>query len=172
MIAPTAIIRGVGLNFNFDMIDVPETTGFYNSNLNNKMIYAVDAIKSGKYDFGFVHIKAVDDAGHDKDYDMKVKQLEKSDKAVELLIKLLGQLDEDTLIVITGDHTTPVHYGDHTSEPVPVLISSAHAARSGKALPWADMCDRFDEVACGLQGGLGRFCGNHIIEVTKKLMQK
>ena len=32
-----------------------------------------------KYDYGFVHIKAIDDAGHDKNLKMKVTQLEKVD---------------------------------------------------------------------------------------------
>ena len=39
-----------------------------------------------KYDFGFVHIKAVDDAGHDKSLSHKVEQLEKSDKAIGTLL--------------------------------------------------------------------------------------
>jgi 2,3-bisphosphoglycerate-independent phosphoglycerate mutase len=30
-------------------------------------------ITSNEYDFGFMHIKAVDDAGHDKNLEMKVK---------------------------------------------------------------------------------------------------
>ena len=44
MIAPTAIIRGTGLSFGIDLIDVEGTTGYYNSNLNNKTIKAVEAI--------------------------------------------------------------------------------------------------------------------------------
>eukprot|EP00352_Strombidinopsis_acuminata_P000283 CAMPEP_0176344172 /NCGR_PEP_ID=MMETSP0126-20121128/4502_1 /TAXON_ID=141414 ORGANISM="Strombidinopsis acuminatum, Strain SPMC142" /NCGR_SAMPLE_ID=MMETSP0126 /ASSEMBLY_ACC=CAM_ASM_000229 /LENGTH=238 /DNA_ID=CAMNT_0017690503 /DNA_START=265 /DNA_END=981 /DNA_ORIENTATION=+ len=66
MIAPTAIIRGVGITFGIDLIDVEGTTGYYDSNLNGKADATVKAITSGKYDFGFMHIKAVDDAGHDK----------------------------------------------------------------------------------------------------------
>jgi len=46
-------------------------TGFYDSNLEGKMLYAAEIIN--EYDFGFVHIKAVDDAGHDKDLGIKVE---------------------------------------------------------------------------------------------------
>ena len=60
-------------------------TGYYDSNLEGKMLYAVDVSK--QYDFGFVHIKAVDDAGHDKDFKIKVEQLEKSDRALGKLIE-------------------------------------------------------------------------------------
>lgn len=38
------------------------------------------------YDFGFVHVKATDDAGHDMDHDVKVAQLEKCDKMVDTFI--------------------------------------------------------------------------------------
>jgi 2,3-bisphosphoglycerate-independent phosphoglycerate mutase len=66
MIAPTAIIQGTGVTFNIPIVDVPETTGYYNSNLNNKVKYAIDNITKPEFDFGFVHIKGVDDAGHDR----------------------------------------------------------------------------------------------------------
>jgi 2,3-bisphosphoglycerate-independent phosphoglycerate mutase len=42
MIAPTAIIRGAGLTFSIPIIEVEATTGYYNSNLNNKAIKAVE----------------------------------------------------------------------------------------------------------------------------------
>jgi 2,3-bisphosphoglycerate-independent phosphoglycerate mutase len=37
----------------------------------------------------------------------------------ELLVK-----EFDTIICVTGDHTTPVRYGDHSHEPVPIVIGS------------------------------------------------
>ena len=73
MIAPTAIIRGTGLTFGIPIIDVADTTGYYNSNLNNKALKAIEAITSDDYDFGFVHVKAVDDAGHDKSLKIKIE---------------------------------------------------------------------------------------------------
>lgn len=39
-------------------------TGYYDSNIEGKMTFAAEKIND--YDFGFVHVKAVDDAGHDK----------------------------------------------------------------------------------------------------------
>jgi len=73
MIAATAIIKGTGITFGIDIHIVEGATGYYNSNLNGKMTKAVELITSGAYDFGFVHIKAVDDAGHDKKLDIKVQ---------------------------------------------------------------------------------------------------
>lgn len=74
MVAPTAIIRGVGLTVGMDIQgdkEVPGMTGFYDSNIEGKMTFA--AKKIDDYDFGFVHIKAVDDAGHDKDLNIKIE---------------------------------------------------------------------------------------------------
>lgn len=41
MIAPTAIIRGAGMAFDMQIVEVEGTTGYYNSNLNNKAEKAV-----------------------------------------------------------------------------------------------------------------------------------
>ena len=43
-----------------------------------------------EYDFGFVHVKAVDDAGHDKNLEKKMEFIEKSDKMIENLINSLN----------------------------------------------------------------------------------
>jgi 2,3-bisphosphoglycerate-independent phosphoglycerate mutase len=39
---------------------------------------------------------------------------------------LLNKLnrDNDYVICVTGDHTTPCILGDHTYEPVPVVVST------------------------------------------------
>ena len=73
MIAPTAIIRGTGVTFNLPLIEVEGATGYYNSNLNNKALKAIELLSSNDYDFGFLHVKATDDAGHDKNLNMKIK---------------------------------------------------------------------------------------------------
>lgn len=46
MIAPTAIIRGLGITIGIDVIDVPGTTGDYNTNLNLKGQRAAEIITS------------------------------------------------------------------------------------------------------------------------------
>ena len=44
MIAPTAIIRGIGETFSFDTYDVEGATGWYNSNYSNKVSKAAELI--------------------------------------------------------------------------------------------------------------------------------
>ena len=94
MIAPTAIIRGVGITFGIDLLDdVEGMTGYYDSNLQGKCERAAKEYIENKngYTFGFVHVKAVDDAGHDKSFKHKVEQLEKVDKAIGCLIQMIGE---------------------------------------------------------------------------------
>ena len=76
VIAPTAIIRGVGLQLGIDLLDdVEGMTGYYDSNLEGKCLRAGKEFieNKNKYDFGFVHVKAVDDAGHDKNEKIKIE---------------------------------------------------------------------------------------------------
>lgn len=99
MIAPTAIIKGVGMHIDFDIYDVEGATGWYDSNYHNKFESAENLLTSEGYDFGFVHIKAVDDAGHDKDRQLKIDLLEKIDDALGCLIDRLGQNTQNHFIL-------------------------------------------------------------------------
>lgn len=65
---------------------------------------------------------------------------------------------------VTGDHTTPVKYGDHSHEPVPIVIGSV------KSNP-IDTSLKFDEITCASRGRLGRFSGDQIIPLLKKVRE-
>lgn len=101
------------------------------------------------YDFAFLHVKAVDDAGHDGNVGLKVAYISVVDTMIGQLIRLLWQHEQqqahsvnhaernDTAatltsqaaslsrytIVVTGDHSTPVEFTDHSHEPVPFAIA-------------------------------------------------
>lgn len=47
-------------------MDAPGATGDYHTDLLSKGRTAAHTLISQDYDFGFVHVKAVDDAGHDR----------------------------------------------------------------------------------------------------------
>lgn len=147
MVAPTKIIAGLGLSLGIDILDAPGTTGDYRTLLTNKAVAIAKALaaplapppnvfvpgeeetKPGHadgYDFGFLHVKAIDDCGHDKAMKLKVKAFESVDRMVSQLARLLLQAQKESgiqySICITGDHSTPVEYGDHSYEPVPFTI--------------------------------------------------
>lgn len=82
LIAPTCIIAGIGMTLGMDLIQVPGATGDYHTNFDAKAKACLENIRSSKYDFGFCHLKAVDDAGHDKDIEKKILYLEKIDQMI------------------------------------------------------------------------------------------
>ena len=71
-------------------------------------------------------LQAVDDAGHDKASVYKVQALEAVDRAISQLAKLLWSTELSGkfkyYLCVTGDHSTPVEYGDHSFEPVPFAL--------------------------------------------------
>lgn len=72
-------------------------------------------------------MQAIDDAGHDKASVFKVRGLEAVDRAIGQLARLLWEVESSTdkfeyFLCVTGDHSTPVEYGDHSFEPVPFAM--------------------------------------------------
>jgi len=104
------------------------------------------------YDFLFIHIKATDAAGEDKDFNKKVAVLEEIDTRIPLLTALKPEV-----IVVTGDHSTPAVFGGHSWHPVPVLLHSKWCRPDN--VKW------FSESAC-ISGGLGRLPATQIMPLA------
>lgn len=77
-----------------DLITVPGATGDYHTNFDAKAQACIQHIRQD-YDFGFCHLKAVDDAGHDKDVEKKVYYLEKMDAMIGSVMTALRDDDTD-----------------------------------------------------------------------------
>lgn len=172
MIAPTCIIAGLGQTLRMDVLRVAGATGDYHTNLAAKADRAIEEITSGKYDFGFVHVKAVDDAAHDKDVDKRVTWLERIDALlIGPLVEALAKEEEANgsvryAVVVTGDHSSPVVYGDHSCEPVPFVVCPV--GNVGKAdPPLCDAVTAFDEMAAS-RGVLGRFGGDQVMGLLRQ----
>ena len=154
-IAPTAIIKGIGMSIQSEILEVPGTTGDVHSNHQAKFDAALTKLNEG-YDFGFLHIKAIDDLGHDKNLPDRVKLIEKIDAMIGLTFEKL----QNVVVVVTGDHSTNVHIGDHSFEPVPFVICHSQAAATGSLL-------EFNEIDCA-RGVLGRFPGGQVLPTIFK----
>ncbi len=103
------------------------------------------------FDFSFIHFKDTDTRGHDGDFDGKVAAIEEVDG---LLPRLLAT--EPDVLVVTGDHSTPAVYKEHSWHAVPVLLASQWARPTGGG---------FGESSCR-RGDLARFHGTDLMSLA------
>jgi 2,3-bisphosphoglycerate-independent phosphoglycerate mutase len=105
-----------------------------------------------KFDFFFIHFKYTDSTGEDGNFQAKVRRIEELDAAIPRVLAL-----DPTVIIVTGDHSTPSLLRTHSWHPVPTLLFSA-VCRS-------DECEAFTEREC-LRGGLGQFEAKYLMPLA------
>ena len=127
VISAVDLVKGIGVYAGMKIVDVPGATGLYDTNYEGKAEYALKALENS--DMVFVHVEAPDEAGHCRDYELKVKTIEDLDK--RLLGRLLDGLKEECVIAVLPDHPTPIKIGTHTKDPVPFAIYSTSAKADG-----------------------------------------
>ncbi len=134
VIAGGSLYIGTAKYVGMEHLSVEGQTGTIDTNYGNIAAKTIEAIKSD-YDYVFIHIKATDNASHDGDAKQKVLAIERSD---EMLSKIMNSVGEKIVIAVTGDHSTPLSVGEHTSDPVPIVLWSSFIR--------PDSVDRFSEV--------------------------
>ena len=106
-----------------------------------------------EYDFFFVHIKKTDSYGEDGNFEKKVHEIEKVDALLPRILEL-----KPSVLIVTGDHSTPCAMKYHSWHPVPTLLFAKTCRPDG--------IDRFGERACR-GGGLGvRFPGYDLMALA------
>lgn len=104
------------------------------------------------YDFFFLHFKYTDSTGEDGDFAGKVKRTEEFDMAIPRVEAL-----QPTVLIVTGDHSTPSYLMSHSWHSVPTLLVSDCCRPDG--------CDGFSE-SHSLRGGLGQFEAKHLMTLA------
>ena len=156
VISATALIKGVGKLLGGKVFTPPGATGNKDTNVEAKIEAALKALESS--DVVLLHIKAPDELGHDRDFEGKVRFVEKLDPH---LSKLLNLDLSEVCLVVTSDHSTPVKVGDHTADPVVVSIAHEDVRKDGVA--------EFDEFSA-MKGGLGRIRGMDLLNIAFDLL--
>jgi len=113
---------------------------------------AAQALKN--FDFVFLHLKQVDEYGHDGLCQEKKAYLEKIDQH----LLELGDLSS-VVVAVTADHATPCELKSHSSDPVPLLVTGGTASQ----IP-----NKFGETACA-NGPLGTKPGVELMPLLIKL---
>lgn len=101
------------------------------------------------YDFFFIHFKYTDSTGEDGNFAAKVQRIEELDAVIPRVNAL-----KPTVLIVTGDHSTPSFLKSHSWHPVPTLLVS-DCCRTDDLL-------EFSESAC-LRGGLGQFEAKYLM---------
>jgi 2,3-bisphosphoglycerate-independent phosphoglycerate mutase len=101
----------------------------------------------------YVHLKGPDEPGHDGDLEGKIKAIEDIDRYY--FKTLLDKLNlEETLVIVTSDHSTPWSLKAHSEDPVPIMLSNPRLPEKKRS---------FNEMECK-QGTLG------VVEAGYKLL--
>jgi 2,3-bisphosphoglycerate-independent phosphoglycerate mutase len=105
-----------------------------------------------KHDFFFLHYKYTDSTGEDGNFAAKVQRIEEFDAAIPRITAL-----KPTVMIVTGDHSTPSFLKSHSWHPVPTLLVS-------------DCCRPDGNTAFGerstVRGGLGQFEAKYLMTLA------
>lgn len=156
VISAVDLINGTGIYAGMDVIHVEGATGLWDTNYEGKADACIEALHD--YDFVYCHVEATDEAGHSKDLELKIKTIEYLDE--RLVSRIMKHLDDkhiEAVVAVLPDHATPVEYGNHVKDPVPVALWDP-----GRS---ADSVLAFDEDSVK-RGSLGLLHGNEFIRAV------
>jgi 2,3-bisphosphoglycerate-independent phosphoglycerate mutase len=144
VISAVDIINGLGVYAGLERIHVPGITGFLDTNYRGKGEYGVASLE--KNDFVFIHVEAIDEAGHMGDVEKKIQALEDFDeKVVGTVLQRMAQR-KDWRALLMPDHPTAIALKTHVAEPVPFALYSAEAPRHNGAVGYNEK----DAAATGI----------------------
>lgn len=148
--ATTGLIKGIAKSVDMELLGTPEK---YEERIEEGLKFLEAR------DFLLLNIKEPDEAAHDGNPRGKIEVIEAIDAALN---PLLGYVEENYLVLLS-DHTTSSSYGDHTGDPVPVLIAGPEVMR--------DDVKAFDERNAA-KGGLGRIRGQDLMPILIDLLNR
>ncbi|HLE85685.1 MAG TPA: ATP cone domain-containing protein [Thermoanaerobaculia bacterium] len=137
-------VLGLAAWLGAETITSPEMTANLDTALAEKFAAAAEALERSH--LVVLHLKGADIAAHDCRPDRKVAYLEAVDRHLGRL--LAAHEGRPLQVAIASDHATLSESGQHSSDPVPVLLWGPHVE--------PDRVTAFTERAVA-EGGLGRF---------------
>lgn len=155
-IVEVGLIKGLARYLQMEVIDVPGATGGKDTDELALARATVEAI--GRHGFVLCNLKAPDLGGHDDDPQQKIGAAQKLDRLAGYLREQLG---DRAFLAVTGDHSTPCAVGDHSGDPLPIVIAGPGVR--------TDAVTAFGERPCA-HGGLHRISGGDLMNILTNLM--
>jgi 2,3-bisphosphoglycerate-independent phosphoglycerate mutase len=137
MITEVDLLRGLAALIGWQRIEVPGTTGYYDTDYAAMGRYAIDALPAT--DVLCVHVEATDEASHEGNAPAKIKALEDIDHHIVGPLHAALKKQGDYRILVTPDHPTPLRTKTHSHGLVPLAICGSGIA--------PDVATTYDEVA-------------------------
>ena len=155
-VVETGLIAGIARYLEMTLPEVPGATGGADSDELALARAIVTMLED--HDFVLCNFKAPDLGGHDSTPDAKIRAAVKLD---HLVGHVLQHGPKSLHLAVTADHCTPISFGDHTGDTVPIAI------RGPNVRP--DSVRAFDERSV-VGGGLVRIRGLDIMPILTNLM--
>lgn len=155
-IVEVGLVKGLGKYLGMDVISVEGSTASLDTDTEAIGRAVIDALRD--HNFVLCNVKGPDVAGHDGNARGKIDIIEKIDRMVAQIVEATGG---QLIIAFTGDHSTPVTFGDHTGEPCPILFWGPTVRR--------DLVTTFGETAAS-RGGVHRIRGLDVVNILTSYM--
>ena len=140
VISAVDLLKGIGICGGMNTPDVPNTTGYIDTDFEGKTNAAIAAFKNGS-DLVYLHFEAPDECGHRGEAQNKIKAIELIDsRSLKLLLEYLENSGEEYRILIMPDHPTPLCTMTHSREPVPYLLFDSSKHQKGAETFTEDNC--------------------------------
>lgn len=130
LVSAVDLMRGIGINAGFEVLEVPGITGYLDTNYVGKAEAALKALK--RVDIAYIHVEAPDEAGHSGKLNDKIKAIEDFDSlVVGTVLEGIKAFDEYRILILP-DHATPLAVKTHTEEPVPFVIFDSRMKKNNR----------------------------------------
>lgn len=155
-VVETGLIAGIAVYLGMDIVEIQGATG----GLDTDAIAIADGIMASLKDHDFVlcNVKGGDIAGHDGGAQAKVTMIEKIDEMIGYLMDKVG---DQTYIILTSDHATPILLKDHSGDSVPITFWGPEVR--------VDSVKAYDERSV-VGGGVMRIRGTDVMNILTQLM--
>ncbi len=122
MITAVDLLAGIAALIGWDRLDVPNITGYHDTDYAAKGRYACDALDG--YDIVCVHVEAPDEASHQADAATKLASIEAIDThVVGPVLNKLKSFEDGWRVLLLPDHYTCVETRKHDPTPPPFCIA-------------------------------------------------
>ncbi len=154
-VAAVPVIKGVCRYSGMDIVDVPRTTGEYDTDTLAKGTTALEHLDT--YDVILIHVEGTDEASHDGNVDAKLITIEKIDAMIGLLLERVNA--DETRFALLSDHGTSCLTHDHMKTSVPLAVYGVNVG--------ADEVSCYDERSAPL-GRLDTIFGKDLMPLLMK----